>query len=236
MVYPEISRHIVSQFKRAQEEKISSNERSKAVHVSDLTPTCIRKSWYNFHQPDIPLDNGSICNFFLGTILHENIALGKRNEVTLSANIRSMKPIQENEIGTENFYDCITGSIDDIIELDGESIIVDKKTTNRIPDEPSAEYVTQVNVYKLLLYINEGIEVKKGSILYLDKPSSFRETKCFVFDLMGLTEIKNSVVSKLDQLKSASEPQRVITSLCDWCPHLKACDPYQNGGFPHDKK
>ena len=236
MLYPEISRHIISQFKRVQEEKVSYNERSKAVHVSDLTPTCMRKSWYNFHQPDIPLDYYSISNFFLGTILHENVALGKRNEVTLSANIRNMQPIKENKIGKENFYDCVTGSIDDIIEFNGDTIIVDKKTTNRIPDDPSEEYVTQVNVYKLLLYINEGIEVKKGAILYLDKPSSFRDTRCFVFDLMGLKEIENTLVSKLDLLKSTSEPDRVITSMCDFCPHLKVCDPYQNGGFPHDKK
>ena len=227
----EISNHIIEQFKKAQQDKVLNGERSETVHVSHLTIPCMRKTWYDFHQPQKPLSYATICNFYLGTILHENISLGGRNEVPLAANIRTMKPVEINDIGKDDFYDCLTGTIDDILEIGNETVIVDKKTTNQIPEYPAEEYVAQINYYKLLLYIVEGIEVKTGAILYLDKPSSFKESKCFVFHLWSLKDISEQVISKLDQLKCANEPDRVITFRCDWCPHLKICDPYGNGGL-----
>lgn len=225
------SNFIIGQFKKAQSDKVLSSERTHAVHVSNLTGSCMRKTWYEFHQPELPVDYPSICNFFLGTILHENVELGERNEVPVSANIRTMTPLKAGEINNQNFYDCITGTIDDLVDVDGETIIVDKKTANRIPEQPAPGYVLQINIYKLLLFINEKIEINRGAILYLDKPSSFRESKCFVFDLMSLDEIKEMVMEKLDQLKMNSEPRRIVTDKCNWCPFLKICDPYNNGGF-----
>jgi len=225
------SNFIIDQFKKVQSNKVLNSERTRAVHVSNLTETCMRKSWYEFHQPELPIDYPSICNFFLGTILHENVELGERNEVPVSANLRTMEPMNAEEINEQNFYDCVTGTIDDLVDIDGETIIVDKKTANKIPEQPAPGYVLQINIYKLLLFINEKIEIKRGAILYLDKPSSFRESKCFVFDRMTLDEIKKMVVEKLDQLKMDSEPRRIVTSKCNWCPFLKICDPYANGGF-----
>ena len=227
----EISNHIIEQFKRAQQDKVLSGERSDTVHVSQLTIPCMRKTWYDFHQEQKPLSYATICNFYLGIILHENISLGGRNEVPLSANIRTMKPIEIKDINKDNFYDCLAGIVDDILEINGEPVIVDKKTTNQIPEYSAEEYVAQINYYKLLLYIKEGVEVKTGAILYLDKSSSFKESKCFVFHLWSLKDIAEQVISKLDQLKCENEPERVITWRCDWCPHLKVCDPYENGGY-----
>lgn len=225
------SNFIIDQFKKVQSNKVLSSERTRTVHVSTLIGSCMRKPWYEFHQPELPVDYQSICNFFLGTILHENVELGKRNEVPVSANMRTMTPLKAGEINKQNFYDCITGTIDDLVDVDGETIIVDKKTANRIPEQPAPEHVLQINIYKLLLFINEKIEINRGAILYLDKPSSFKESKCFVFDLMSLDEIKKMVTEKLGQLKMDSEPRRIVTDKCDWCPFLKICDPYNNGGF-----
>ncbi len=231
MKHPEISNYIVEQFKKAQSDKVLGGNRSHTVHVSHLTGHCMRKTWYDFHLPEKPLSYSSVCNFFLGTILHENVSLGGRNEVPLSANIRTKQTIEIKDIGNHNYYDCLTGTVDDILEIDGDTVIVDKKTTNQIPEFPAEESVTQINFYKLLLYIQEGIEAKIGAILYLDKPSSFKETNCFVFHLWSLQDIEKQIISKLDQLKCKDEPDRVVTSRCDWCPHLHACDPYGNGGY-----
>jgi len=191
----EISDHIVEQFKNAQKDKVLNGKRSNTVHVSHLTIPCMRKTWYDFHQPQKPLSYTTICNFYLGTILHENISLGGRNEVPLAANIKTMKHVNVDDVGEDNFYDCLTGTADDILEIGGETVIVDKKTTNKLPDYPEEEHVTQINYYKLLLSICEGIEVKKGAVLYLDKPSSFKESKCFVFHLWSLNDIKEQVIA-----------------------------------------
>jgi len=230
MSHQEISEFITRQFRDVQEKKVTERERAKAIHVSDLTSPCMRRTWYNFRNPETELTLDSICNFYLGTLLHEQAVLGGRNEVPLAANINEMKPMNVSEIDKDNFLHCVTGTIDDILEINGRTVIVDKKTTNRIPEQPSDEYVTQINIYKLLLHINEKAEIKKGAILYLDKPSSFKETRCFVFDLMELGEIEKMVKYKLKEINSDTEPDRVITFRCDYCPHLKTCDPHQNGG------
>ena len=62
----EISDFVIERFKKIQSDKVLNKERSKAVHVSNLTASCMRKSWYDFHQPEAPVDYPSICNFFLG--------------------------------------------------------------------------------------------------------------------------------------------------------------------------
>lgn len=37
--------------------------------------------------------------------------------------------------------------------------------------------------------------------------------------------------STMGRIKMDSEPRRIVTDKCDWCPFLKICDPYNNGGF-----
>ena len=124
----DIANEVIEKFKEVQRKKVLGDYRSPTVHVSHLTQPCIRRSWYDFHEPPTKPDYSSICNFFAGTILHENAPLSKRNEVPLGANIRTMKPIKSKEVTDLNKYDCVTGTVDDIIEREGDIVIIDKKT------------------------------------------------------------------------------------------------------------
>ena len=176
---------IIKLFKDLQKRKVKSGSRSKSIHVSDLTSHCLRKTWYNFNLPKYKrtLTDADIANFFLGRIVHENTSLSKRNEVSVAGNVRKMEAVKSRDIGSHNFYDCVTGTIDDICEINGETYIVDKKTARYIPKEPDEGYVIQINIYKLLLYLTEGIEVNKGAILYLSKTDSFQKPVCYDFNL-----------------------------------------------------
>ena len=222
-----IAREVEEKFKEVQKKKVTRGGRSNNVHVSHLTQPCIRRSWYDFHEDPSPLTYDSICNFFAGTILHENAPLSKRNEVPVGANVRTMKPIKAKEINDINKYDCVTGTVDDIIEREGDIIIIDKKTFNgkKKLTEPSEDYVNQINIYKLLLKVNESIEAKYGCILYLDKSKSFKDPLAFVFELRPIEHIRLDIIKKLDYLKMTVEPERTVSWRCNWCPHKEVCNP-----------
>ena len=221
----DIAENVINRFKAVQKKKVTGEYRAPTVHVSHLVGECMRKPWYDFHEEKPPLDYSSICNFFAGTILHENAPLSKRNEVPLGANIRTMKPIKSEDVNDTNLFDCVTGTVDDIIEFEGDIIITDKKTCKAVKKEPDESYITQINIYKLLLWINEGIEADYGSIIYLNKVTSFKDPQCFVFKLKSIEAIEKDIIQKLDQLKCKDPPERVTSWKCNWCEFAKICDP-----------
>lgn len=225
----EIAEDIVNIFKKVQRDEVTSEGKRTAVHVSALTQ-CIRKAWYGFHA-DKPahLTYDSVCNFFLGHIVHAHTALGGRNEVKLAANIRTMTKIDDPSTIVEfNRYDCVVGTADDILEYEGEVVIADKKTFNGIkkkPTEPDPSYVTQLNIYKLLLFIKEGVEAKYGCLLYLDKAQSLKNPIPFIFELDPIEKIRADVIKKLDYLKMLIPPDREVTWKCNYCDYKDTCAP-----------
>ena len=60
----DIANEVIDKFKEVQEKKVLGDYRSPTVHVSHLTQPCIRRSWYDFHEPSKKPDYSSICNFF----------------------------------------------------------------------------------------------------------------------------------------------------------------------------
>ncbi len=234
-----LGEEVIRRFKEAQKRVVTQDKRSNTVHASHITGDCMRRTWYDFREKPESLSVESIANFYVGQILHKNASLGKKNEVHYSANIRTMKPIPTKEINDINRFDCVTGTADDLIEFEGNLIIADKKTWSslkinyrdggsyekREKTEPDSNYITQLNIYKLLIYICDGVEAKKGVLLYLDKATSFKDPLPFVFDLKPIDEIRSIVTDKLNLIRQHIEPDRVITKYCNYCPHKKICDP-----------
>jgi len=233
-----LGEEVIRRFKEAQKVVVTQDKRSRTVHASNLTGPCVLQTWYSFREDPEPLSAQSIANFYVGQILHKNAKLGKKNEVHYGANIRTMKPIATKDINQNNIYDCVTGTADDLIEWEGNLIIADKKTwsslkidyrtksySRREKTEPDENYINQLNIYKLLIYICDGVEAKKGVLLYLDKATSFKDPLPFVFDLKPVDEIRTWVINKLDKIRQLVEPERTITKYCTYCPFLKRCDP-----------
>lgn len=234
----DVEKFILDRFKQIQLAKVTGQKRSKTIHVSHLVGDCMRKTWYQLNRNELEtMDEESLCNFFAGTILHENTPLSTRNEIPVKGNIVTLDKITDvSQITSDNFFDCVTGTIDDVLEINGELVIADKKTCKYLPEKVSQEYVTQVNIYKLLLWITEGVEIQKGAIFYLDKPSSYYNKKVFVFDLMSLQDIRNMVIDKLDQIKQKTEPKRIISYKCERCQFRDECKPFENSTIVNRKE
>jgi len=171
-----LGEEVIRRFKEAQKQLVVGGEkRSRTVHASHITGACMRKSWYEFREKPEPLTAQSIANFYVGQLLHNATPLAKKNEIKFSANIRTMKPIDVKDINDYNLFDCVTGTADDLIEWEGDLVIADKKTWSSLKinyrdggsyekkelTEPDENYVNQLNIYKLLNYICDGVQARK---------------------------------------------------------------------------
>ena len=205
---------------------VSNEPVRKVVHVSDLTQDCMRKAWYrlNDYAGDLK-DFKKSLPLAHGTALHNIINLGGlEHELSMFCHISTMTP-RTNSDGTD-IYSCVKGSMDDLIEIDDELIICDKKTTKKsIPREVPEQYKKQMNIYKLLYFITSGIEVKRAAIVYIDKSTAWERHATRVFDLEPIENIKEYVLDKLSILNTKTPPPRVKTFLCPWCDYYLTCKP-----------
>jgi len=203
-------------------------EKRTNIHVSDLVSDCMRKPWYrlrDYQQKEKSF--GEALPLVHGTMLHECVNLGGiEHELKLAGNIKTMKPVEyTNKPRKKDRYECIQGSMDDLIEIDDELVICDKKTTKQIPKIVSEQYQQQLNIYKLLYYINYNVEVKTGAIIYIDKTSAWNKHKTITFELLDIQDIREYCLESLGVLKQEGIPDRTESFLCNWCPFYKECAP-----------
>ena len=210
--------------------KCGSDPTRKSIHVSDLTSDCMRKAWYRLNDHAIDLrDFKKSLPLVHGTALHEVCNLGGlEHELSMFVNVKTGKI----KTDSDSLFDCVKGSMDDLVEIDGELFICDKKTTKKsIPKEAPDTYKTQMNIYKLLYYITTGVEIERACIVYIDKSSAWERHKTRCFDLLPLDEIRKFVVDKLVQLDTKVAPVKVPTYLCPWCSYVTECNPQGYGRF-----
>lgn len=206
-------------------DRCAGEPQRKSIHVSDLTSECMRKAWYRLNDHAVDLkDFKKSLPLVHGTALHEVCNLGGvEHELSMFCNIKEGR----NKEDKDSLYDCVKGSMDDLVEIDDELIICDKKTTKKsIPREVPDQYKAQMNIYKLLYYISSGgVEIERACIIYIDKSSAWERHKARCFDLKPIEEIRQYVLDKLQILDTATPPKKVVTFLCPWCSYYTECNP-----------
>lgn len=202
------------------------------IHVSDLTSDCMRKAWYRLTDTARDMkDFKKVLPLVHGTALHDACNLGGvEHELSMFCNIKEMKsePVHYvlGESKPTNLYSCIAGSMDDLVEIDDELIICDKKTIKKgLPKTVSDQYKAQMNIYKLLYFITTGVEISRAAIIYIEKVSAWERHRTVVFDLQPIEEIRTFVLDKLSILDTEQAPPRVKTFLCPWCDYYNTCKP-----------
>lgn len=227
-----IETHLLNLVKETIIKDATSGNRAESIHVTQLNRGCLRQTWYEINHPRPKLDFEKAAIFRLGSMVHAGLVLSEDNEVHLGANIRTLEDIKTKDIKkTGKFFDCITGTADDIMTINGEVVIVDKKTTNGVPKALSGDYAEQLNMYKLLYFVKTGIDVKKGAIIYLNKIDSFKTVGVFEVDLDSVEEIQKRVISKLDIIKYEI-PDRVVSKRCLYCPYAETtCHPEEDPNY-----
>jgi len=127
-------------------------------------------------------------------------------------------------------------SFPDIPDLSGQidayypdqQILVDYKTTSRLPDQPKPEHIRQLNVYAELLRAN-GYPVCKAFVTYLTYSTHKQEA----IPLWDRDKVMSMVVELLDFYQECLDkrevPPRELCAgpdkyfMCRYCPHRDIC-------------
>ena len=172
--------------------KALETERLGTIHVSDLIKPCLRNVMYGkFTKQSSSAD--SIRSLFYGQAVHKITVLSdlNYNEMFLGYDYVKDEPVSIEEAQAmkpddPRHLDIIYGSIDDLIKIEDEWIICDKKTTGSIDyfskynSKPSDSHKDQINRYRVLLDKCYNINAKFGAVVYIsnnvpkdkvDKPS-----------------------------------------------------------------
>ncbi|KER05901.1 PD-D/EXK nuclease superfamily protein [Marine Group I thaumarchaeote SCGC AAA799-E16] len=167
-----------------------------------------------------------------GLIVHEHSKLSHFHEVTFCYDIIQEKSYTPQQVQSmEETRNIITGTLDDLINVNGNFVICDKKTFNGngyIKTRPDPQYKRQLSIYRVLLESSYGIDARFGCLLYLDKTKDLQETPVS-FELDDLESTKQFLKDTLEKLQSIPEPN--VCFLCNgmnktktiYCPYKEIC-------------
>jgi CRISPR/Cas system-associated exonuclease Cas4 (RecB family) len=137
----------------------------------------------------------------------------------------------------KRFHKMIQGSIDDVIEVDGELVICDKKTTGSIEyfqkhnSSASDSHMAQINCYRALLNKCYGLDAKRGCVIYISNSISkekYDKPTPISFLLKKPEEVLQEMIVNAkkikESIKSDKLPERIRCYLCDgMCPYANKC-------------
>ncbi len=229
--------------------KNNINHREGIFHVSDLIePKCLRNVFYSKTDPAPRMDMSTAKNFFCGNIVHDNSDLSSvegfhefkmaYNPVT-DKSVDLEKALKQHPDPKDKFwYDIVIGTLDDLILINGEYVIADKKTKASKPetvlfgkqyDGIKPEHKSQLSMYRLMLNRTRAIDAKYGCIMSLDYADKFRSPKAQPFELEKMEVTRNKMLERLNILKQSlitnELPERtVIPWMCnEYCEYASLC-------------
>tara|TARA_Y100001949_G_scaffold160648_1_gene152403 strand:- start:1443 stop:2189 length:747 start_codon:yes stop_codon:yes gene_type:complete len=229
-------------FRQAQLEGMETDRVGK-LHVSDLIKPCMRYVYYQKTNPRPSLSTEDMRPLFFGQAVHEltRLAEPKFHELTLAYDIVKDEPVDlkkfKMEEGHPRWYDIVIGTMDDVLKIDGDYVITDKKTTgsidyfSRYNSKPSDSHVDQINTYRVLLKKCMNIDSTHGAIIYISSSINKEKNDKPVVMPFKLTEVektlekmkKNQAIIK-DAMLNDKVPERTKCFLCDgMCPAASFC-------------
>lgn len=198
-------------------------EHREGIHVSDLVYNCLRKAYFGkkFGKAIESLDSGvpvtglterEIMTFWIGKKIHE-LPITNLHETPLE-------------------YMGVTGTFDEALWINDDFIIIDKKTTGRLPSRPYEHHKKQIMFYALMYWKTKGIKANYGSVIYILKNTGMENDEIVRVFTFPITEkdyekIEVEFVVKSTTLKNALEkdvpPPREPSFLCKYCPWQEMC-------------
>ena len=250
----QIKEKVYFEFRRAQTDAMHT-ERLGKIHVSDLIKPCMKNVIYKKLLPFTGMDTEDMRSLYFGQAVHNASMVAtddKYHEMFLAYDYtrdepltyKQAKAIPEND---PKHLDIIYGSIDDLVKVDGEWVITDKKTTGSIDyfagryGKPSESHIDQINRYRVLLKKCYDIDSKHGAVIYISN-SINREKRdkptVLAFKLSPIEETLKDMIVKAkiikDSMAETKLPERTKCYLCDgMCPYASRC--FSEDEFDHGR-
>ena len=239
----DINNHVYFLFRKSQAEAMHSPRLGK-IHVSDLIKPCMRYVIYKKISTSSGMNTEELKSLYFGQLVHAHSQLAEKEHHEkflgydyVEDKVADLKWAQSLKEDDPKHLDIIYGSIDDVIKIGGEWVIVDKKTTGSIGyfqkynSRPSDSHKAQINAYGALLKKCYGMEAKRGCVMYIsnqvvketrDKPTAL-SFKLNDPDKELAELIEKAKVIK-DALTNKTLPKRTKNFLCDgMCPFATTC-------------
>jgi len=242
----DVDKAVYFAYRKAQMEAMKT-ERLGVIHVSDLIKPCMRYTMYGKFTPHEhkQMTTEDMKSMFYGQAVHKVTNLSTNpddNELFLAYDYEKDVPLTYEEakslpLDDPRQLDIIYGSIDDLIDVDGELVIVDKKTTGSIDyfqrptSKASESHVQQINCYRVLLNKCYNRDAKRGCNVYISNSVSKEKRDIPVpitYKLAKPEEYLNMMVTNARVIKNAllskELPERTRCFLCDgMCPYINQC-------------
>jgi CRISPR/Cas system-associated exonuclease Cas4 (RecB family) len=193
----------------------------RGIQVTDICYDCLRRAYYQIlsrerggEQEYKGMRESDWLRVWIGKKLHET-------------DFSELHELNVNALG-------VHGRIDEILVTDREVVIVDKKSTRKIPSRPYDHHVKQVQYYAALLVRSELsalLDVLKGkafygAVLYIDVNEGLCEVSVFPlnpYDPMIEKEITEKVAVLRRAFSEGKPPEPSAGFLCDYCDFLYHC-------------
>ncbi len=236
-----VAEEVYFAFRKAQIKGMET-KRLSCIHVSDLIKPCMRLVTYG--RIEKPLQTAQdIKSMFIGQAIHSitNLSTFKaEHELQLVYDWVNDKGYDKAPDDLKDRpLDFISGTIDDIVYVDKQPIIVDKKTTGSIDyfhrrDATANDgHRLQINCYRVLYEKVYGKDIKKGCVMYISnsvsKDNSIKnEPIAIAFNLTNPEGVLNMMITNAKVIKDSMEnkilPGRTKNFLCDgMCPFATKC-------------
>lgn len=186
-------------------------DRSKYVGSSDIGQ-CPRKAFLHKTTP-VEASFQQELVFLRGHMAENIIRLGLQG---------GKVPFEEQvEVAGEDDYAFIKTHIDFVADIGAESVVVECKSTNAIPETPYLSWILQVQLQMGLLRKKQKVE--RGIIAVINLNSGAMEA----FDVSFSEEMFQMALSRAQNLwvslQSKQEPQGETGSLCSFCAYKANC-------------
>jgi CRISPR/Cas system-associated exonuclease Cas4 (RecB family) len=194
-------------------------KRDKSIfHVSSFVYGCLRKVWYEEKYADKvpPVDDEGILRMWIGTKLHET----------------PITEMHETPVWIDFPVKDFGGRLDEIFEIDGKKILVDKKFSNSLPKSMNDHYYKQITYYAAMLLYSKnilvdgvGIHYMKPTVNYNDKERERTFVKLLTKEeiLEVGEEIKRMVYEVMEDLEKDILPPPYHSWYCQYCPFSVSC-------------
>jgi hypothetical protein len=192
--------------------------------------SCLRKQFYDFVSPKPPTPE-ELALFATGKGIHETVAEALRKSGLVKVDQVEM-PVTLN-LSSEV---SLSGRVDIILaEMSGKRVIVEVKSSSRLPDQPHENHTMQLQTYL------HALNLELGLLLYWDKRTgqlaSFRVER----DASWLKRIgeRTFMLDAHLRVKKAPFREAFFTGKyweCDYCPYLAECDPFAVQGVTRGSK
>lgn len=131
------------------------------------------------------------------------------------------------EVAGEGDYAFIKTHIDFVADMGSESIVIECKSTNAIPQEPYLSWILQVQLQMGLLRKRKKVE--RGIIAVINLNTGLLEA----FDIPYSEEMFQMALSRAknlwDALTTKQEPQGETGNLCSFCAYKATCPVLHKG-------